>query len=353
MRTVAILGGGGTGCAMAADNTLRGNSVRLWEDKRFYDENLSAIAHLGGMNLTGNATTGFAEIGMLTSDMAEAVAGAEVVMIAALTARHVDIIKELAPLLESGQTVCFSAGNCSSIALKNALPATLDVVVGEMSGNVFPCRISGEGEAFIALPYKAKPVAAFPSADTQRLVEGLAGVYECVSLTNVLEATILSPSIPIHLAGALLNTCAIDHNPDFRLYAEGLSKHVIQVMEEVELERLRVLKEMGYREVMQVPFVHQLAKQDAFPELDLFRSVAGPSSMAHRYVSEDAIFGQSLFLSLADTLGIEMPCTHALMVLAGVINKADYLSEGMTLTDLGMGGMHRDQINAYLQAGKV
>jgi len=352
MKTVAVLGGGGTGCTMAADNILRGNIVRLWEDEKYWHENIAGVQEAGGIEITGNAVTGSAKISKLTKNMEEAVDGAQVILIAALTARHSVIIKELAPLIQPGQTVCFSAGNCSSILLRNILGNAPEIITGEMSGNVYPCRIIDTAKALIAFPYKPKGVAAFPAADTGRLIERLAGVYDCVPVTNILEGTLNSPNLVVHLAGSILNTCAIDRNPDFRLYTDGLSEHVVRVIETVESEKQRVMSAMGYNCVPHAAFIRRVMQQDKFPELSLFRSLKGPSGMDHRYITEDAAFGQSIFHSIALTLGIDVPCTRSLIFLAGVINNTDYLSSGMSVESLGLNGMNVKQINEYLYTGK-
>ncbi|MDR1753313.1 MAG: NAD/NADP octopine/nopaline dehydrogenase family protein, partial [Eubacterium sp.] len=282
MKTVAVLGGGGTGCMMAADNALRGNSVRLWEDQAFFNENLSEIKESGGIEVVGNAISGFAKIPMLTSDMAQAVQDADVVLIAAMAERHKSICQKLAPLLRSGQTVCFSAGNSSSITLKKMLHYGQDVVVGEMSGNCYPCRIVGKAKVSSAFPYKPKPAAAFPAQDNARFVSGLDGVYQCIAIQNVLEATLNSPNLVIHIAGSLLNAGAIDKDPEFKLYKQGITKNTVNVMEKVEDEKIRVMKTMGYNPVLHVPMLHRVMDYDNHPELALFRMVSGPSGMSHR-----------------------------------------------------------------------
>jgi opine dehydrogenase len=144
-KKLAILGGGGSGLMMAADNVLRGHVVRLWEDAEHFEENLTHVAAAGGIAVSGNAATGFARAPLLTTDPREATACADVILIAALTERHAAISETLAPLLAPGQAVCFSAGNGSSVYLKRLIEkAGKDNVVGEMSGNIYPCRIVGK-----------------------------------------------------------------------------------------------------------------------------------------------------------------------------------------------------------------
>jgi hypothetical protein len=40
------------------------------------------------------------------------------------------------------------------------------------------------------------------------------------------------------------------------------------------------------------------------------------------------------------------------MILAGAVNNIDYFSAGVSLDALGMNGMNKEQINAYLLTGE-
>ncbi|MDR1797030.1 MAG: NAD/NADP octopine/nopaline dehydrogenase family protein [Clostridiales Family XIII bacterium] len=352
MKKVAILGAGGTGLFMAADQMLGGNEVRLWEDRSNPKwKNIEDVRARGGIELTGNAATGFAKAPLLTQNLAEAVAGADAILISAVTQQHAAIAWQLAPLLKDGQAVCFSAGNSSSIVLRGLLPRRPDVVVGEMSGNVYPARLIGPAKLVSAFAYKPKAVAAFPGKDTARLIEAFAGVYAFVPEVNVLAALLNSPNIVGHLAGSLLNAGGIDRNPGFLLYTDGMSESIFRVAEAVEAEKLRVMERMGYAAVRHAPMLRKVGDYGDYPELDIFRTLAGPSSMTHRYVDEDASFGQRILLSLADTIGEGAPATRALLLLAGIVNRRDYLAEGMTLERLGITGRTPEAINAYLEEG--
>ena len=75
MEKVAVLGGGGTGCTVAADMALKGMNVALYEDER-YGENLRDIREKGGVIMYGQAANGFAKIGVVTNNLKEAVEGA-------------------------------------------------------------------------------------------------------------------------------------------------------------------------------------------------------------------------------------------------------------------------------------
>lgn len=350
MKKVAIIGGGGGG-TMAADVSLKGYEVALY-DRADRWENIRGIAEKGGVEMTGQGNTGFTKVAMLTDKMAEAVEGAELILIAAIANRHEEICSELAPLLHEGQTVCFSAGNFGSLILKHKLGVDSPIVVGEMLGGVMSCRVVAPGVVFSARPYAKKKVGAFPASDNDKLVAALDPVYPCEPIRNVFEAALNCPNLTLHLAGSILNTCAVDRNPEFAFYRDGLSEHVINVLERLQNEKTQIMERMGYLNLLHVPFMRQLADYDNYPEFDGFRVLAGPSSMTHRYITEDATTGQTVLLDLAKLIGVEMPCMKSFVTIASAMNGADYLATGTNLKTLGLDGLTPEQINTYLETGK-
>lgn len=352
MKKIAVLGGGGTGCTMAADMTLKGHQVTLYEDRRYW-ENLDYIVENGNqIKMTGQAVNGTAVIHRITDDLKEAAADADVILIAIIATRHEELAKELAPLLKDGQTVCFSAGNCGSIVLRRELPKGRNVIIGEMQGNIYPCRFAGKGVVKSAFPYMPKKVAAFPGNDTERLIREMEEVYPCVPAKNVLEATFNSPNVSIHLAGSLLNTGSIEKDPDYRMYSQGLTPAVERCIREVEREKAQVMEVMGYDNAVHAGMISRLMEYDAHPELDDFRLVQGPGSMKHRYIHEDASTGQSIIISLADQLGIRMPTMKALVQIASVINGENYAETGKSMKYFGLEGMSAEAVNHYLETGE-
>lgn len=350
MSKIAVLGGGGTGIMMAVDQSLKGHQVAIWDQADAF-ENLQDIIDAGSVEITGRAVNGSAAVAMITSDLAAAVEGADVILIGMIATRHEELADQLAPLLKDGQTICFSAGNCGSIILRRALAGRADVVIGEMQGNIYPCRLIGPAKVKSAFPYMPKKVAAFPGRDTARLIANLAGVYECVPAKNVLEATFNSPNISVHLAGCILNTAPIDKDPQFALYRDGITPSVLKCMEQVEAEKTLVMERMKLINASHTGMIANLLEHEKHPELADFRMVSGPDSMSHRYISEDAYVGQPLMISLARQLGYTLPCMEALVTLASVINGTDYMAGGRTTQALGMGGMSAETINDYLENG--
>lgn len=352
MKKVAVLGGGGTGCCFAGELALRGYEVRLYEEKAYWNEHIDGILAAGHLEVVGNGLTGTAKLAMITDDIGKAIDGVEMIFISMVAWRHQSLAEALKPHVKPGQVLVLSAGNFGSLVLRKTLGMDSGVLIGEMQGNIFPCRMVGDAKALLAAPYKPKRVAAFPGKDTPALVQVMNQYIECTPAKNVFETAFNIPNLVIHLCASILNTCAIDRNPDFRLYTDGLSESVLKCLLAVEAEKAQVMERMGYLMVNSTDNMKIVMDYGHHPEKDLFRSLKGPSSMAHRYIVEDASVGQSMMIDLAERLGLDMPVMKSLVKLASVINGRDFRATGLKLADLGMGNLNTpEEINEYLQTG--
>lgn len=352
MAQVAVLGGGGTGCYIAAELTLRGFSVNLYEEKEYWHENIDDIIANGGVTMTGLGLNGFAPISKITDDLAEALDGVELVVVSMVAWRHEKLAQDLKPHVHDDMVILFSAGNFGSIRLKRAFGPDCKAVVGETCGNMFSCRMLGKGVGIAAGQYKPKMVAAFPAEDNGRLIERASRFFACTEGKNVFECALNAPNVVIHLAGSVLNTCGVERDPNFALYRDGLSAGVLNCQKTVEREKEKIMEAMGYCMVIHTDHMERLVQYDKFPELDCFRGLAGPSCMKHRYVVEDATVGNSILIQLGDRLGLPAPTAHALVQIAGAVNGENYFDKGLKLEDLGVTGTTPDEINAYLLTGR-
>ncbi|MDO4547229.1 MAG: NAD/NADP octopine/nopaline dehydrogenase family protein [Clostridia bacterium] len=352
MKKIAVLGGGGTGCATAALMKLRGCSVSLYEQKEYWHEHIDAIKRRGFVRVEGHDLNGDAVIDEITDDLAGAIQDAGLILVCMVAWRHEELLKKLCPLLREGQTLLFSAGNFGSIRARRLLGDENGILVGEMQGNILSTRMVGDGEALIAFRFSSKKMAAFPGRDTERLLPAVEPYFACAPTTNVLQAALNSPNVVGHLPGCVLNARSIDINPDFAFYLDGLSDSVIRCMEAVVAERDAIFERLGYNGVSPVDLMRDIVQYDSFPELDDFRKLKGPDSMRHRYVREDGLYGLSILVDLGKALGVATPVTKAFLLIASTINGVDYEAEGLKLRDLGMDGLTApDEINRYLSTG--
>lgn len=352
MKKIAIIGGGGTGCCTAAVSKLRGFDVILYERRDCWADNIEGIIEKGGVELTGCDYTGFAEF-PITDNLEEAVNFADIVLVISVSWRHQELAEALAPLLKPNHVVVFSAGNFASIQLKNILGLDSPVLVGDMGGSIFSARMIDKGVGLIANPhgYVTKNLAAFPAKHTGKVIAAINPFFPCTSMKNVFETALNSPNVTIHLACSLLCCSQIDKKQDFALYAEGLTKSQYTVCKAVDDEKIAVLEKFGYEAKRVADEVLILMDYENHRELDLFRSLKGPSSMMHRYIREDATCGESMLICLAEMVGVDVPLLKALVKIASVINGEDYIDLGFTLKSLSIESNSPEELNKYLYDG--
>lgn len=84
MEKVTIIGGGNGAFAAASDLTIRGHQITLYELPQFA-KNLEEVSQRGGIELeafeNNGLTGGFAKLYKITTDIEEALAESEIVMI--------------------------------------------------------------------------------------------------------------------------------------------------------------------------------------------------------------------------------------------------------------------------------
>lgn len=109
MSVWAVIGAGNGGKTSAADLAIQGRSVRLFEFPEFA-ANLDALAEDRTLRARG-AVSGDATLDLVTTDLAEAVEGADWIMVATQALTHERAAVELAPLVRPDQPIVLNPGS--------------------------------------------------------------------------------------------------------------------------------------------------------------------------------------------------------------------------------------------------
>ncbi|WP_418765591.1 NAD/NADP octopine/nopaline dehydrogenase family protein [Mailhella sp.] len=354
MKTdVVIIGCGSTGKTTAAWFTLRGVSVTLCDTERFSPD-MDDIRHRGGILLRGRAgVTGKALPARMTTDFQEALAASNRILVCVPDYRHEEIARLCAPYFRSDHCALIVPGNLGSLVFRRALKeAGCDAspCLAEMSDNLWACRTTGDNEVLAALPLPKKRVAALPASATFRVVEAFENILPLTPGTNIVETTLNSPNVLTHLAGTVPNASAVEKSGgQFAFFRDGLSPAVIRCIAAVETERNAVLASLGLeRYGGSAALCESLLRGDVPDGFDLFLTLDGPGDLKHRYVTEDAACGMALLVSLAELCGLKTPVSRALLTLASCFNGEDYLKNGRTLSNMGLGELSVSELMAAL-----
>lgn len=338
--------------ATAAYFTLKGWEVTLWDTPEQAD--FEAIRLGGGIRLEGGSGLTGCAMPRLTHDLAEALEWSGRVIVCTSAARHKELAEQAAPLAKPGQVLLLNPGNFGSFFFRRALDALgrQEVLTAELCGCLWACRRTAPGVTLVASPLKDRlKTAALPARDTGRVIEAFREMLPLEEGSNVLEVSLNSPNVISHVAGAVLNAGGIERKGEaFAFFLDGLGENCIQCFGALEKERNAVMERLGLAvySPSSEGFMRLLMDRGSHPELDLFRSLDGPSGFSHRYVSEDAACGSAMLVSLGRQYGVPTPVTGAFLTIAGLLGGQDYAAGGRTLETLGLAGRTGEQLLAAL-----
>jgi len=364
MERIAVVGGGGTGHAIAAELTLAGLEVIMYEEPRF-KEKIEAILEHGGIELDIAGHQRFAKISRVTTEIEEALEDASIILIAVVALRHEEIAELCASYLRDGQTIIIGPDSGGALVFADILKRKIvksDVGIAGLGNGFYPCRLVGPAKVMITPSGKTKKpkrIAAFPAKDTNKVLGKLSkleGIYDFVVGTNVLETALSSSNIVTTVAATLLNAGAIEQSGgEYYIFRQGMTPSVLKCIDAVRRERLALFEALGYTISPTAPsdVLERVARQTEFPELDAFRGQTGPTSMQHRWITEYAPCGLALMVSLGEMIDVPTPVTKALLTLASLMNQTDYLEEGRTVDKLGLNGLSINELNSYLDEGSL
>jgi opine dehydrogenase len=365
VRSVAVLGAGNGGCAAAADLAMRGFDVRLFNRTR---ARIEPIIERGGLELAGAAGEGFVELPVVTDDMADALRGAELVMVTAPLLALPTYADSLAKLLPEDGVVFLNPGHVGGglflVHEIHRLAGRTDVRTAEISTLSYACRMRGPAGVGVLGVMDALPFAAFPGRHRDELLELVRPLYPGVVPANdVLETAFLDINAVEHPPQIICNAGWVEHTRgEYLFYFEGTTPSVGRVIDRLDEERRAIAAALGVATRPFVEVFHEMgyttaraaevgtafaALQESAPN----RWIKGPPTLDHRYLHEDVGWGLVPWSELGRSRDVPTPLMDALIALGGALTGRDYRAEGLTLERLGVAGLGPDELPAYLHEG--
>lgn len=171
MEKVTVIGGGNGAFATAADLTIRGNQVTLFELPRFA-AGLSEVIEKGGIEMEAYAnnglTGGFAKLHKITTDIGEALAESDIVFIVVPTYSMDTIASLCAPHLRDGQIIVLTPANFGgALYFHNVMRSagcTAKVTLVELSCMIYACRKKTPSSVWVRGYKHNMGTACFPPA---------------------------------------------------------------------------------------------------------------------------------------------------------------------------------------------
>ncbi|HEY9594870.1 MAG TPA: NAD/NADP octopine/nopaline dehydrogenase family protein, partial [Spirochaetia bacterium] len=311
---------------------------------------LNGVRWHGGIRVEG-AVTGFGPVDVATSDVEEALEGADVVMVVTPSTAHREIAAASAPVLTEDQLVVLNPGRTGgALEFRKVLGdagGTTRALVGETQTFLYASRALSRWEARIFRIKNSVPFATLPSFWIPDALAVLSCAFpQFVAGTNVLATSLENIGAVFHPALTILNAGWIEATRgDFEYYLQGITPSVAKILEKIDAERLAVARALGVRSVSAREWLYlsyDSPGSDLYDAIRNTRSYAGikaPSGINHRYIWEDVPMSLVPIASLGAQLGVETPMIDTVIDLGSVLLGTDFRATGRTAESLGLAGM--------------
>ncbi|MBN1835785.1 MAG: NAD/NADP octopine/nopaline dehydrogenase family protein [Spirochaetales bacterium] len=358
LPSFCVLGAGHGGLAMAGHLALTGCKVKLYNRS---PERIEAVAARMGIQVEGEVD-GFAELNAVTTDPAEALDQADVLMVVVPATAHRDIALAIAPHLRDGQILVLNPGRTGGAlevtqVIRQVNP-TVRPYIAEAQTLLYASRIVHPGQVRIFSIKNSVPIAALPSYIGPDILPVIRkALPQFIPGDNVLKTSMENIGAVFHPAITILNAGRIeDTHGDFDYYVQGVTPTVASVLEAVDRERVAVAGALGIRAHSArewLYFSYDAAGKTLLDAIHANRAYVGikaPPTMQHRYISEDVPASLVPIASIGEMLGVQTPTIRALIRMASVMHDVDYWATGRTVDKLGLEGLSVKEIR-FLIAG--
>ena len=366
-EAITVLGAGNGGCAAAADLTLGGWEVTLYNRT---DARLEPFRQLGGVAFKDPESRGVVPIHRLTSDLQVALKASHRIVLMVPTSTLGYYAEAMAPSLSPEHSVLIAPGHTGGAMFFARAVAS---VRGDYPGKLaeihtlpYICRMTGEGEVTLWKRANRLLFAALPAQDTTEMLNLFRSAFDTlVPVSSVLETSLSNLNAVMHPGAMILNAGWIEHTDgDFRFYSEGTTPAIGHVIAATDAERLAIGARLGFSLVSFIDafYASGYTSEDAWRSGDTYRAIKesgpnelirSPASLQHRYIHEDIGYGLVSMMAFAAAAEVDVPTLTALVHLASVATADDILGNGLTAARLGIEGMDVQALRRFALEGSA
>lgn len=367
IQKVSVLGAGNAGLTAAFHFTKHGCQVALYGSEGF-DEQIHAISERGGITSLAQFYdisldySGFEYIDCVTTDIKQAIAYSDILILPVPSFAQVPLFKEMLPHLIDNQTIVLMPGNYGSLELnqvKNALGyQSLKLTFVDAISIPWATRITGNAEIAILGMKSFLPIAALPASKTAEIISLLQPIFplKLTALSNVIAAGLENINFGGHPLMTTLNIGLLENFPGkFNYYSDCCSPATAKACNEMDKERLAVGQAMGLTLKSELQAMNELYNMDAQTVYELNKTSAthvsvnsAPDSSTSRYITEDAPYLLLPCVEFAKLMKVDTPIATSILHLTSAFNEVDYFSSGRTLEKMGLSNMSLSEITTAI-----
>jgi len=340
---IAILGSGNGACAAAADWSLAGHEVKMFDFEQF-PKNIEEINKNGGVHVEGKLN-GFGPVAYCGHSIEKAVSGADLILAIGPSYSAEPFANVVKDHISPNQIYVVCPGSFGgALITKKIFESTSnahDVTVCESSTLPYAARVTKPGYAKIFLKLKGGLfLAAIPNSQTDKALEVFRTVYPCTKKAkNVLQTMLQNANPVIHPSVMLMNAGSIQRNGDLLFYEEGVTPAVGRLIKAVDADRLKIAEKLGVNIIpdgklgVLQGYMTDPSYEYGYASAPGFKGIAAPDTLDHRYLNEDVGYGLVFMSKLAEQLDIEVPMINSVINIASKVMEKDYRKESIRTID--------------------
>jgi len=357
---IAIVGGGHGSYAAAADLAEQGHRVSMWRrDAEQFQATLDAQA----IDLKDYAGIRTIPLALASTDLADVVAGAQLIVVALPAFAQASVAEQLAPHLSDGQVIFLTPGTFGSYVMAKRLQeagCTAKVAFAETGTLPYLARKHGPNTVAVSGRATRLPAGVFPSERAEEAYDVLRQAFPAVErLQDALDGALMNAGPIIHPPLILMNAGPIEYFDHWDIHNEGTQPSIRKVHDALDAERIAIREALGYGaphfplsdhynpdgdEWMYGRRAHEklVDSADWREHLELY---------SHRYMQEDVACGLAFLVSLADWLDVPAPVASGLLAIASAVTGKHLRAAGRTLESLGLDRLTPVEMKELLRSG--
>lgn len=360
---IAILGAGAGGVAAAVQLKKAGHDVRLWNRSSSALEDIRAAR---GITHNGVFGAGFVSLDIVTTRLATATDGADLLLVCLPTLAHPALaaalieskIVSIPTVLNPGHTG--GALEFSHVFRSRGLKSP---PLAEFSTLTYVARKPSSDRVAITGVAKRVGVAAMPGG--HEALQLACALFPCAQpLANVLVTSLKNVNMVLHPPGAILGAAWIEATGgSFTFYVEGLTEGVARIMGALDDERRAVGMSFGFDlpslfdEMQAIGTIEESCLSaaglaTAIRNGEANRHIKAPEAFTHRYYQEDFWYGLEPFIALATIANVAVPSARALLHLAQLAAGPVAPSRGRDADAMGIAGLDKAGLLNFTSHGE-
>ena len=375
VRKVAVLGAGSGGFMCAADLGSMGYEVALFSREPSRVQGVKARGEIEVVDIDSKPTGVLGRVALVTSDIGEAVRGAQVILNPIPYFACEEYARLVAPHLEEGQVVIYlgKGGACLTWAkVLREMKIAKKVYLADT--NTLPYGASRMGDARVRLENRTRNLilGTFPGKDVD-VVAGVAAQlftpahgYEIRKGQNAIDSILVDYNAITHTPPMVCNAARIEsgERPFFLFGKKENTPGVVRLIGRIDRERMAIGKALGLKqwtleeEILLVKW-NPKGEDYVLPLYDAIHTpflevCEGPYTLDTRHLKEDVPYGLVTYSSLGRMLGVPTPVTDAIITLSEELLRKDFRAMGRTVESIGIDPRwSKETLKRYLRDGTI